>query len=85
MKNTGMVRKIDELGRIVLPMEIRRTLDVGEREPLEIMVDGNNIILRKYNQEKRCAICETEEELEEFTGKYICSCCAAEISHRVKG
>ena len=47
MKSTGIVRKIDELGRIVLPIELRRILNIGERDPLEIYVDGDAIILRK--------------------------------------
>ena len=48
MKATGIVRKVDELGRIVLPIELRRTLDIAERDPLEIYVDGSSIILNKY-------------------------------------
>ena len=49
MKSTGMVRKVDELGRVVLPIEIRRTMDIQEKDPLEIYVEGENIILRKYH------------------------------------
>lgn len=49
MKSTGIVRKVDELGRIVLPIELRRTLDIAERDALEIFVDGDNIILHKYH------------------------------------
>jgi len=48
MKSTGIVRKVDELGRIVLPIELRRTLGIAEKDPLEIYVDGDRIILRKY-------------------------------------
>jgi transcriptional pleiotropic regulator of transition state genes len=48
MKGTGIVRRLDELGRITLPIELRRTLDVGERDPLEIYVDEGRIILQKY-------------------------------------
>lgn len=48
MKSTGIVRKVDELGRIVLPIEMRRTLDIAEKDALEIYVEGENIILRKY-------------------------------------
>ena len=48
MKGTGIVRRLDELGRITLPIELRRTLDVGERDPLEIFVDEGRIILQKY-------------------------------------
>ena len=48
MKSTGIVRKLDELGRITLPIELRRTLDVTERDPLEIYVEENRIVLQKY-------------------------------------
>jgi len=48
MKSTGIVRKVDELGRIVIPMELRRTLDIAEKDPLEIYTDGDRIVLRKY-------------------------------------
>ena len=49
MKSTGIVRKLDELGRITLPIELRRNLDVNERDPLEIFVDDDKIILKKYD------------------------------------
>ena len=49
MKSTGIVRKLDELGRITLPIELRRNLDVNERDPLEIFVDEEKVILKKYN------------------------------------
>ena len=55
MKSTGMVRKVDELGRVVLPIEIRRTMDIQEKDPLEIYVEGENIILRKYHE--ACVFC----------------------------
>ena len=55
MKATGIVRKVDELGRIVLPIELRRTLDIAERDPLEIYVDGPSIILNKY--QPACIFC----------------------------
>ena len=49
MKSTGIVRRLDELGRITLPIELRRNFDVNERDPLEIFVDDDKIILKKYN------------------------------------
>lgn len=55
MKSTGIVRKVDELGRIVLPIELRRTLDIAEKDALEIYVDDNTIILKKY--EPCCTFC----------------------------
>lgn len=56
MKSTGIVRKVDELGRVVIPKEIRRTLGIGEKDPMEIFVDGDNIILKRYEANMACAI-----------------------------
>ncbi len=61
MKSTGIVRKVDELGRIVLPIELRRTLDINEKDPLEIFVDGGSIILKRY--EPACIFAMTQETL----------------------
>lgn len=55
MKSTGIVRKVDDLGRIVLPIELRRTLDINERDSIEIFVDGNQIVLKKYSPS--CIFC----------------------------
>lgn len=77
MKATGMIRKVDELGRIVLPIELRRNLDIAERDELEIFVDGENIILRK--REAACIFCGGPVMLN-FRGKYICSNCLKELS-----
>ncbi|WP_312648580.1 AbrB/MazE/SpoVT family DNA-binding domain-containing protein [Aminipila sp.] len=77
MKATGIVRNIDELGRIVLPMELRRTLDIEVKAPLEIYVDSQYIILKKYNPS--CVICGSMEELEDFQGKKICKKCVKEL------
>lgn len=57
MKATGIVRRVDELGRIVLPVELRRTLDISERDPLEIYVDGASIVLRKFRP--NCIFCNS--------------------------
>ena len=59
MKSTGIVRKLDDLGRIVLPIELRRTLDIADKAPLEIFVEGDSIILRKY--EPSCVFCGKSE------------------------
>lgn len=56
MKSTGIVRKVDELGRIVLPIELRRTLGIEEKDRIEIFVDGESIILRKY--QPACIFCD---------------------------
>ncbi|MEG1404933.1 MAG: AbrB/MazE/SpoVT family DNA-binding domain-containing protein, partial [Oscillospiraceae bacterium] len=61
MKSTGIVRKVDELGRIVLPIELRRTLDIAEKDSLEIYVDEDSIILRKY--QPACIFCDNARDV----------------------
>jgi AbrB family transcriptional regulator, transcriptional pleiotropic regulator of transition state genes len=56
MKSTGIVRKVDELGRVVIPIELRRTLGIAEKDALEIYVDDDRIILKKYKPNMTCAI-----------------------------
>lgn len=56
MKSTGIVRKVDELGRIVIPMELRRTIEINEKDPVEIFVDGEEIILRKFISNTACIV-----------------------------
>lgn len=77
MKSTGIVRKVDELGRIVLPIELRRTLDIAERDSLEIYVDGSTIILKKY--EPACIFCNDAKNVINFKGKNICPSCIKEM------
>lgn len=78
MKATGIVRKIDELGRIVLPIEIRRTMHIDVRDPMEIYVEGNTIILRKYEQE--CVFCGSTKKVTNFKNRNICENCRKELS-----
>lgn len=73
MKSTGIVRKVDELGRIVIPKELRRTLNINEKDPLEIYVDGEQIILKKY--EPDCVFCGDAEDVVKWKGKNICKKC----------
>lgn len=77
MKATGIVRKIDDLGRIVLPIELRRTLDIGEREALEIYVDGSSIVLKKYRPS--CIFCDSSKDILVFRGKNVCPKCLSEL------
>ncbi len=77
MKSTGVTRKIDDLGRVVLPIELRRTLDIEEKDALEIFVDGENIILRKYIP--GCIFCGSCEGVATYKGKNICKVCAGEL------
>ncbi|GIO33215.1 AbrB family transcriptional regulator [Paenibacillus albilobatus] len=69
MKATGIVRKVDELGRIVIPMELRRTLGIGEKDSLEIYMDGDAIMLKKYAP--GCVFTGDQEDLIYFQGKFI--------------
>ena len=80
MKSTGIVRKVDELGRIVLPIEMRRTLDIAEKDALEIYVEGDSIILRKY--QPACIFCDNMKNVVSFQGKNICSDCLEKIKAR---
>lgn len=77
MKSTGIVRCVDDLGRIVLPIELRRTLNIDSRDALEIYVDGNTIILEKYQQS--CVFCDESKNVIEFKGKNICEDCLAQL------
>jgi transcriptional pleiotropic regulator of transition state genes len=77
MKSTGIVRKVDELGRVVIPIELRRTLDIEEKDALEIYVDADKIILRKY--EPACIFCGNAEGVENFKGKKVCRECLASM------
>lgn len=78
MKSTGIVRKVDELGRVVIPIELRRTLDIEEKDSLEIYVDGEKIILRKY--EPACVFCGNADGVQNFRGKNVCRNCLSAMS-----
>lgn len=78
MKSTGIVRKVDELGRVVLPIELRRTLDINEKDSLEIFVEGNQIILKKY--EPACIFCQSSSDIKTFGGKNICKKCLGQLA-----
>ena len=73
MKSTGIVRRVDELGRIVIPAELRRTLEIGEKEAMEICVEGSAIVLRKYRP--ACVFCDSTRNICVFRGKNICARC----------
>ena len=77
MKSTGIVRKVDELGRIVLPIELRRTLGIEEKDRIEIFVDGESIILRKY--QPACIFCDNAKDIINYKGKNICAHCLKEL------
>ena len=77
MKATGVVRKVDELGRIVLPVELRRNLGIEVRDPLEIFVDGESIILKPYRP--CCIFCNDTDGVVQFMGKNVCKNCTDKI------
>ncbi len=78
MKSTGIVRKIDDLGRMVIPIELRKTMNIDKKDPMEIYVDEEKIILKKY--EPACIFCGNADDTIEFEGKTVCNECAGKIS-----
>ena len=76
MKATGIVRKVDELGRVVLPIELRRTMQIAEKDPIEIYVEDDKIILKKYKPS--CTFCNNADGIIDFKGKNVCAECLAE-------
>jgi transcriptional pleiotropic regulator of transition state genes len=81
MKSTGMVRKVDELGRIVLPAEIRQSMDIQVKDAVEIFTDENRIILQKYHP--GCIFCQNVDQIVYFEGKRICTNCLAKIKEMI--
>lgn len=82
MKSTGIVRKIDELGRIVIPKELRRTFDIKDSEDaLEIFTDDNTIVLKKY--EPSCIFCDNAENIITYKGRNVCPNCVAELQKAI--
>ena len=80
MKSTGIVRKVDELGRIVLPMELRKTLEIAEKDAMEIYVEGELIILKKYAPS--CIFCGQAKDVKTFKGKNICPECLENLKNK---
>ena len=79
MKATGIVRKVDELGRIVLPIELRRTLDIEIKDPIEIFVDDEYILLKKY--EPACIFCVNAKNVRRIKEKNVCEDCLKELKN----
>ncbi len=82
MKSLGIVRKVDELGRIVLPIETRRALGLNAGDGAEIFTEGNTIILRKH--ETSCIFCGSTDDIIEYSGKKICKSCAEKLNSLTK-
>ena len=81
MKSTGIVRKVDELGRIVLPIELRRTLDIAEKDSMEIYIEGDATILRKY--QSASIFCDSAKDIVSYPGKNVCSDCIRMLEEKI--
>ena len=79
MKATGIIRRMDELGRVVIPIEIRNQFNIIEKDPIEIYVDQNSIVLRKF--EENCIFCGNTKNLLDYNGKLICKNCCSKIGN----
>lgn len=77
MKSTGIIRKVDDLGRIVLPIELRRVLDISERDELEIYMENDRIILQKF--EPACLFCGSSRGLISYRRKNVCQECVRKL------
>jgi len=80
MKSTGMVRKVDELGRIVLPAEIRQNLDIQVKDAIEIFTEGERIILQKY--QPSCIFCNNVDNVVYFQDKRVCNECIEKLKNQ---
>lgn len=80
MKSTGIVRPVDELGRIVLPIEIRKTLDINPKDSLEIFIDDSKIVLQKY--QPACVFCNEVDDVIYFNGKRVCAACIERLKQQ---
>ena len=80
MKSTGIVRKLDSLGRLVLPVEIRKVLDIKEKDSIEIFIDSDHILLQKY--QPTCIFCNSVENIIYFNNKRVCSECIEKLKEK---
>lgn len=80
LKNTGIKRKIDELGRIVIPIELREKLEIDVKDQIEIYVDNDKIVLKKY--EPSCIFCGNTKELVNYKDKLVCTKCISKIKEK---
>ena len=78
MKSPGIVRRIDNLGRVVLPIELRRLFDIEKEDPVEIFVDDNYIMLKKY--QPACIFCGDSRDIVSYKGKNICNVCLSDLN-----
>ena len=80
MKSTGVIRRVDELGRIVVPKEIRKKLGIGTDDPVEIYVEGEQIILKRYVE--ACIFCGKSENICKFMDRPVCSECISALKEK---
>ena len=78
MKSIGVVRQLDSLGRIVIPIELRRTLGLSVKDSVEIFVDGDQIVLKKYNS--GCIFCNSTRDVISYRGKPVCGKCLKKLA-----
>ena len=78
MKSTGIIRNLDELGRVVIPKEIRKKLNIDQKDPIEVYIEGNSIILKKF--ENGCIFCNNSKNLQVYKEKLICKKCLESLS-----
>ena len=78
MKATGIIRRVDELGRVVIPIEIRNQFNIVEKDPIEIYVDDSSIVLKKY--QPNCIFCGNTENLVEYKNKLVCEQCSGQLN-----
>lgn len=78
MKSTGIVRRVDELGRVVIPIELRNKFEIAEKDPIEIYVEGSNIVLKKF--EPNCIFCGNSKKLSEYKDKLVCEKCLEKLT-----
>jgi len=76
--STGIIRRVDELGRIVIPKEMRKELDIDQKDPIEISIEGQAITLKKY--QNKCVFCGALKPAIRYNGKLICTKCIKEIN-----
>ena len=80
MKATGIVRNADNLGRIVIPIELRKRLNIDIKDPVEVFMDKDSIVIKKYNPE--CMFCGSLENITEYKGKKVCESCLNEVKEK---
>lgn len=78
MKIKGVVRQLDPVGRVVIPVEFRNIMGIKPGDPIEIVLQGNEVVLRKHSES--CVFCGSTRGLKEFKGQIVCSRCVREIS-----